>query len=366
MVLMSGRLAAERVTGLRRDDERPGATRTGRGRHRRTPRCARATRRAARINAEHGKTYYLATLLLPPAKRPYVHALYGFARHADDIVDDHAGADARRARRPARRVERRVPGRPRLGRHERSGEPRGASTRSSAGTSRRRYFADFLDSMRMDLTVTSVPDLRRPGPVHVGLGRGDRAADAADPRPARRRGALGRPRAARDRSRHRVPADQLHPRRRRGPAPRPGLPAAGVAATGSASTASGCARGRVDEPIRNLLACEIERARGLYRRAAPGIDLRAPDLAGLPAHRVRRSTPRSWTRSSAPTTTCSAAGSRVGAGSPRPGRPGAGCAGSSDDAARPAHHTHSASVSSHQREAEQQVLDRRVDEPPAR
>jgi 15-cis-phytoene synthase len=40
------------------------------------------------LNAEHGKTYYLATLLLPPAKRPYVHALYGFARYADEIVDD--------------------------------------------------------------------------------------------------------------------------------------------------------------------------------------------------------------------------------------------------------------------------------------
>lgn len=40
------------------------------------------------LNAKHGKTYYLATLLLPPAKRPYVHALYGFARYADEIVDD--------------------------------------------------------------------------------------------------------------------------------------------------------------------------------------------------------------------------------------------------------------------------------------
>jgi phytoene synthase len=40
------------------------------------------------LNAAHGKTYYLATLLLPPAKRPYVHALYGFARYADEIVDN--------------------------------------------------------------------------------------------------------------------------------------------------------------------------------------------------------------------------------------------------------------------------------------
>jgi phytoene synthase len=42
------------------------------------------------LNAQHGKTYYLATLLLPPAKRPFVHALYGFARYADEIVDDLA------------------------------------------------------------------------------------------------------------------------------------------------------------------------------------------------------------------------------------------------------------------------------------
>ncbi|MFM8350461.1 MAG: phytoene/squalene synthase family protein [Actinomycetales bacterium] len=46
--------------------------------------------RCRQLNAAHGKTYYLATLLLPPAKRPYVHALYGFARYADEIVDDLA------------------------------------------------------------------------------------------------------------------------------------------------------------------------------------------------------------------------------------------------------------------------------------
>ncbi|MCF8555495.1 MAG: phytoene/squalene synthase family protein [Candidatus Planktophila sp.] len=45
-----------------------------------------------RLNALHGKTYYLATLLLPKAKRPFVHALYGFARYADEIVDDLASA----------------------------------------------------------------------------------------------------------------------------------------------------------------------------------------------------------------------------------------------------------------------------------
>jgi len=40
------------------------------------------------LNSQHGKTYFLATLLLPKNKRPFVHALYGFARYADEIVDD--------------------------------------------------------------------------------------------------------------------------------------------------------------------------------------------------------------------------------------------------------------------------------------
>lgn len=41
-----------------------------------------------RLNASHGRTYYLATLLLPEHKRRYVHALYGYARWADEVVDD--------------------------------------------------------------------------------------------------------------------------------------------------------------------------------------------------------------------------------------------------------------------------------------
>jgi phytoene synthase len=54
----------------------------------RDPALRASYERCRRLNAAHGKTYYLATLLLPPAKRPYVHALYGFARYADEIVDD--------------------------------------------------------------------------------------------------------------------------------------------------------------------------------------------------------------------------------------------------------------------------------------
>ena len=40
------------------------------------------------FNKRHGTTYYWSTYVLPAVKRPHVHALYGFARYADDIVDE--------------------------------------------------------------------------------------------------------------------------------------------------------------------------------------------------------------------------------------------------------------------------------------
>ena len=82
--------------------------------------------RCRTLNAAHGKTYYLAALLLPTAKRPFVHALYGFARYADDIVDDHSRPHRRRTRRRARHLERGLPRRSRVGRDQRPGRPRRA------------------------------------------------------------------------------------------------------------------------------------------------------------------------------------------------------------------------------------------------
>lgn len=41
-----------------------------------------------RINAHHGKTYYFSTLFFPPEVRKSVHALYGFVRWPDEIVDN--------------------------------------------------------------------------------------------------------------------------------------------------------------------------------------------------------------------------------------------------------------------------------------
>jgi phytoene synthase len=44
--------------------------------------------RCRQLNRRHGTTYYWSTRALPKVKRHHVHALYGFCRYADDIVDD--------------------------------------------------------------------------------------------------------------------------------------------------------------------------------------------------------------------------------------------------------------------------------------
>lgn len=48
---------------------------------------AAAYERCRELHRAHGRTYYLATRLLPAWKRRHVHALYGFTRYADEIVD---------------------------------------------------------------------------------------------------------------------------------------------------------------------------------------------------------------------------------------------------------------------------------------
>lgn len=113
-----------------------------------------------RINAQHGKTYYLATRLLAPAQRPAVHTLYGFARWADDIVDA-APADARPEDLAARldAVSRELFAGLDSGR---SDDPVLAAVVDAARRHgiRRSLFADFMRSMRMDLTVSDYPDRR--------------------------------------------------------------------------------------------------------------------------------------------------------------------------------------------------------------
>lgn len=46
------------------------------------------------VTRAHGRTFYFACKLLPPAKRRAIHAIYAWCRHADDIVDTAAPGDA--------------------------------------------------------------------------------------------------------------------------------------------------------------------------------------------------------------------------------------------------------------------------------
>ena len=51
---------------------------------------ADAYRECRRISRHHSSSYFWATSLLPADRRPHVHALYAFARVADDLVDHPA------------------------------------------------------------------------------------------------------------------------------------------------------------------------------------------------------------------------------------------------------------------------------------
>jgi phytoene synthase len=60
-------------------------------------RVAAAYRRCRAMQRRHDPTYYAATLCLPRAKRPAIHALYGYVRGADDIADAPGPPSVRRA-----------------------------------------------------------------------------------------------------------------------------------------------------------------------------------------------------------------------------------------------------------------------------
>ncbi len=225
-----------------------------------------------RLNAAHGRTYYLATLLLPPAKRPYVHALYGFARYADEIVDDLASTLT-----DAEKADWLIGWGNRFLEEVAAGGSEHPVSRAVVDTVRRwdiplTLFEDFLTSMRMDLTVTDYPTYQDLmvyvwgsaaviGLQMVPVLEPTVPREIAEPYAADLGVAFQLSNFIRD-----VGEDL-----RRG---RVYLPGEDLALFGV--TRERLARGVLEAPIRRLLAFEIARTRELYRSAAPGVRLLDP------------------------------------------------------------------------------------------
>jgi phytoene synthase len=231
---------------------------------------AAAYARCRDLHRQHGRTYYLATRLLPAWKRRHVHALYGFTRFADEIVD---------------RTESQPPA-------ERAAELNAWSTGFVAGLRGEPVedpllpavlhtiavfgldledFEKFLRSMEMDLTVTGYPtyedllDYMEGSAAVIGtmmlpiLGSSDPVAARE---PARQLGfAFQLTNFIRDigedLARGRVYLPEEH------------LAEYGV-------TIADLHAGVATPPVRALIKAEVGRAREHYAAAAPGIPLLEP------------------------------------------------------------------------------------------
>ncbi|MGQ0772981.1 MAG: phytoene/squalene synthase family protein [Pseudonocardiales bacterium] len=237
--------------------------------------------RCRALNATHGRTYFLATRLLPPSARPAIHALYGLARYADEIVDDLS--DNRPW--PQRLTELDA-----LADQLREGLAQGHCAHpvlaAPVHTALRyridpQHFTDFMASMRMDRPVEqggvagyrNFDDLNRY--VHgsaavIGLQVLPVLGTVvprqqAEPHAAALGVAFQITNFLRDvgedldRGRVYLPADELA--------------AFGV----DRALLTWCRRtGRTDPRVRRALAHLVARTRAIYRRAAPGIPMLAP------------------------------------------------------------------------------------------
>lgn len=225
--------------------------------------------RCRRLNAHHGKTFYLATLLLPADRRPAVHALYGFARLADEVVDSPGAAPAVELDELERQLKAAL-----TGAAEHPVLAALADTVSRYGIEHT-LFEEFLASMRMDLhqseyaTYAELRTYMRGSAEVVGLqmlpvlGVVD---DGAEPYAAALGEAFQLTNFLRDvaedldRGRVYLPADELA--------------AFGV----DRALLEWCRRsGRRDRRVRAALGHLAARTRAVYRHAAAGIPLLAPE-----------------------------------------------------------------------------------------
>jgi phytoene synthase len=241
------------------------------------PELRAAYEHCRRLNARHGKTYFLATRLLSPSQRPAIHALYGFARRLDDIVDEPAPGAT-----PATIADELDKAGERLFAGLAEGSSRDPLLAAVIDTATRfripaGLFADFLRSMRMDLTTTGYPtraalDVYVRGSAEViglqvlpVLGTVPGAGEEAVPRAAALGKAFQLTNFLRDiaedfeRGRVYLPADEL------------------AAFDVDEELLGWCVHKRQVEPrVRRALADQIALTRAVYRRAGPGVDLLHP------------------------------------------------------------------------------------------
>jgi phytoene synthase len=242
-----------------------------------------------RLHRHHGRSYYLATRLLPAWKRPHVHALYGFTRHADEIVDRTDRLPVLERTRALRDWSDRF----QAGRSGDAGDdpilPAVLHT-IAAFEMDPDDFASFLKSMAMDLDVTRYQTYAELLAYMEGsaavigtmmlpiLTSADPAADpTADPAAsrgcARELGlAFQLTNFIRDIGED-LERDRIY-------LPREDMDRFGV---GEADLVGAVARRRVTPPVRALVRFEIERARAHYAAAAPGVTL----LAGASQRCIR-------------------------------------------------------------------------------
>jgi phytoene synthase len=222
--------------------------------------------RCRELHKRHGRTYYLATRLLPAWKRRHVHALYGFTRYADEIVDDTGALPpAERAARLAEWADRF-----RAGATDDPLLPAVLHTIAVFDLDRNDFEA-FLRSMAMDLTVTAyrtyedLLDYMEGSAAVIGtmmlpiLGSRDPVAARE---PARQLGlAFQLTNFIRD------VAEDLD--RGRLYLPEEDLAAFGVSRADLERRVS-------TPPVKAVIRYEVDRARAHYRAAAPGIPLLSP------------------------------------------------------------------------------------------
>jgi phytoene synthase len=123
------------------------------------PRLRDAYRQCRELNARHGRTFFLATRLLAPAQRPAVHALYGFARLADDILDDlDSPLDTPAKTERLQQLSGLFFDGGRAGDNELDLVLTAVRHTASFYGIAPELFSDFLSAMRMDLTITDYPD----------------------------------------------------------------------------------------------------------------------------------------------------------------------------------------------------------------